>query len=67
MSVDTRTVSDETRHEHDDDVQHIYPRHRVGPGSRAYCGHIWTPDEAERLAHGADLPDCAPCVRLLLG
>lgn len=45
----------------DDEVAHVYRRPPVGPGSVAYCGHLWTPEEAERSFHGIELPRCERC------
>ena len=43
-----------------DDVAHRYPR-PPRPGDRAYCGHLWTPDEAAAIWRGDPLPACAAC------
>lgn len=42
-------------------VAHIYPQPPVGPGSRAHCGHVWMPEEAEVIWHGHALPACTAC------
>jgi hypothetical protein len=46
----------------EEDVEHIYPR-PPGPGSVAYCGHLWTPEEAQQIWHGSVRLDCPDCMK----
>jgi hypothetical protein len=47
---------------YDDDphLSHTYPR-PPGPGDRAYCGHVWTPEEGEACWRGVPMAPCKLC------